>query len=230
MNRTYFRSVFGAVLFIAAIVFCGISMGLWQFSFELSSAWTFIIIIPMIIWLFISGANILNSAGFFTGFGLLLYNNGFIYNDRIVEFIVSLVCMTIGLTVFGRIGKETFDADLLKRPKRTISQEQIFLKSTLISSNNVNTAENIIGGTIQANLCDIAYDMRTMKLKHPVDLTVGACCGNIVLIIPKGCNLVLNSNCSFGKVINKTKESPDGDSFTVTLKAKVTFGKILILD
>ena len=230
MKSTYFRSLIGSAFFIGAIVFLGVSMNWWSFSSDFAGAWTFFITIPAILWILIFGTNIINSLFFFTGFGLLIYELGWIDNNQVITFIITLALMSVGLTILGSIGRKTVEQELFKKKTKQNDTSNINLKSNLINASFSNVSEDVKGGSIVSNFCNTAYDLTDSKILQDIELSLFANYGKIVLVVPPECKIIINSNASFGQVINKISNNSQKDGKTILIKAKIKLGEITILD
>lgn len=228
MKKNFLRSLFGIICFSAAIICIGLAAGFFELEFNPIVLFSLILIVPMAIWVAVSGVNAINSIGTALGFGLALLLGGWFSAEHILLDIITVFLIFAGVLLWGGAGREPFDIELLKKQQRKLTQETVLLKAVFVNSNNKNTAQNITGGIVQANMCDIAYDLSSVSQSHSVEIEANAVLGNLLLIIPKDCRMQLHATNSFGKVINRFENQEEASDFTLTIKAKATFGKIII--
>ncbi len=222
MKSNKIKSLISVMFFLGAIMVLGCTAGWWDLSFSIDGIWAFVLIIPAAFWVFLFGANILNSLIFFAGLGFLIYERGIVPSENIVELCVSMALMAISLTILG----SNLDKVKQIKEKKAVANDQDTIDASYFGSNKriTNVSENVKGGKLSSKCSHIIYDLSNAKIENGAQIDIESSCGNTEIILPAGFKYIINSSSSFGKVINDLEQTPIGK--TITLVVKNSFGTV----
>lgn len=227
MRSRNIRSIVGSLFFICATVFYFFSSAETMVNFNTQSLWALCIILPSILWMCIWGIGFFNSVLFYAGFGMLLYEGRIIDPNYIIELMLTLSLMAIGLIIIGSIGKKPPEEAVFNKKRKYLEQDSFKYSAVFLPSNAANYSKNITGGTAKSYFCTSAYDISEAIIKNNAEIMLACGFGRLILVIPENSKIVLNSSASFGHIINRTKINGSSVN-TISIKAKATFGEIII--
>lgn len=228
MKKNTVVSFIVMVLIVGAAVYLGISAGWWQVNSALDGLWTFLLIVPAIIWMLIFNINFFNSALFFAGFGLLLTETGLVSKTEWVPLLIAMGVMTIALTIKGAVDSKPAEIMAFDEKAKQNDTDTIKIADAFAGGRYTNISENVKEGNISATACKLVYDFSKAELQQDITLKLKASLATIVLIVPKNVKLVVNTNCTCGKLVNRVEEK--SVSRTITIQADIKFGKIFVRD
>ncbi len=222
MRINFFSKLAGFILIIAAIVFIGFKLNWWEFGFNYDSSWTLIIAVPFLIWMLVLGVNFINSLGFYTGLGLLIYNNGYINDENICAFVVVMLLFSIGTTAIGSSYK--FIKPTVLEPvtlSRTSPDIRVFAGMKHIRNN----FKGIIGGRFRVFSGSLLYDFRKASIDDKSKINVKVRFGKLYLVFPD--DIMVESNVK-GNFTNGLA-APKNYHQTIQIGGTVKFGKLFII-
>lgn len=228
MKKKSFVSFLTFALIVGAAVYLGISAGWWKVNSSLDGLWTFLLIVPAVVWMLVFNINFFNSALFFGGFGLLLTETGLVSKSQWIPLIISMGVMTVALTIKGAVDKKPAEITAFDEKPKQNDTDTIKISDAFAGGRYTNISENIKEGSISATACKMVYDFSKAELLQDITLKLSANLATIVLIVPKNVKLVVNTNCTCGKLINRVEDK--SVSRTITIQADIKFSKIFVRD
>lgn len=229
LKSKYLRGFIGAIFLETAVIFLGVTQSWWDLTFAFWGIMGLITIIPAVLWILFFGTNIFNSLLFFSGFGYILYEQGFIDKTHINEYIIALTLFSIGLTVVGSMGTRPEDIDVfLKKPKE-INQIEVKASAFLIQKHISSNYDGITKCNFSSGCTKLGVTLSNAGFEKDAVISLKATFGKIKIILPENVNVIINSNSTLGKVINNLKKADTETAINIKINAQIKFAKIILI-
>ncbi|MDO5560869.1 MAG: hypothetical protein Q4F95_14910 [Oscillospiraceae bacterium] len=222
MKANFICKLSGAVIAIAAIIFTGITCSWWQFGYNIDNAWILLVAAPFLLWMLVFGVNFINSFGFFSGLGLLIYHNGFVPDDSIPVFIGIMAAFAAATALIG--GSFRFIKPTSLEPV-TISRVKPVVRVFAGMKHIRNNFDGVIGAAFKVFSGSLLYDFRKAKIESRSQLTVNVNFGRLYLVFPSD---VLVESTVKGDFTNGLA-APKDYSTIISISGRVRFGKLYII-
>ncbi len=222
MKRSLVTKIIGSAFIISAVVVIGFKAKWWEFGINNDSLWTTMIIIPFLIWALIFGVNFMNTAGFYTGLGLLIYHNGYVKEDDLTFFIAVIALLAIGTLLSGSSYK--FIKPTVLEPvvlSRTSPDIKVFAGMKHIQ----NRFRGVTGGRFRVFSGSLLYDFRKAEIDNGIEMNVRVRFGKLYIVFSD--DIMVQSNVD-GNFTNGLA-APKDYKRIIKINGKVRFGKLYIL-
>lgn len=222
MKASFVSKIAGALIIVSAVVMIGLKLEFWNFGINYDSTWTLIIAVPFLIWALIFGVNFINVAGFYTGLGLLIYNNGYVKESDLTYFIVVISMFAVGTLLAGSSYK--FTKPTVLEPvvlSRTNPDIKVFAGMKHIQ----NRFKGITGGRFKVFSGSLLYDLRKSEIDNGIEMNVRVRFGKLYLVFKD--DMMVQSDVK-GNFTNGLAAPKDYKGI-IKINGTVKFGKLYIM-
>lgn len=231
MKGSYLRFFIGAVLVIASVMFLGATQDWWEISTELNGALGMLLAIPALVWIFFLGVNFVNCLIYFTSFGLVLWGKDIIVGDNWLQWIISLIVLTVGMTFLGSLANSDEDVNVLLRKPFVVNRREFFEEAKLIPRHISSDFNGLTKVEVNSSFTKCGLTLAKATFDKNCNVIVKCKYGSLKIVIPKNTHITINASQSFGKVINRMKPVNEMSIISkINLDATVVFGKIILLN
>lgn len=196
---------------------------IFDFSIDLSGAWTLFIIIPCVIALKKEGFKPMPAIGLGIGISFFLSARDIISFGTCIKIIIPVALIIWGASIL--LGGKTIRkriADNNSQAKSDLPEYSAIFSEQRILCNN----EVYVGATINAIMGSALLDLRNAYISEDVVTNCSAIFGGITISVPDNVNVSVSCIPVFGGIDNRTAKRSIPDAPTIYVNATCMFGGI----